>query len=144
MKANASLEAPAAVDPSGQWKIRWDRGFTSWRPSLFEGTLSLGRAGEGWTGDLSFDQSDAEFSFDSLRVDGDRLVAVFVDGDDHAEIELAAWLRDGRLVGEMRWGTSIPWTPFAGHPFEAEDEAAACRSRAADSVLARAAEGAPA
>jgi hypothetical protein len=107
--------------------------------------LSLRRDGDGWAGELSFDQSEADFSFDSLSVDGDRLSVVFHDRDDHAQIELLAWIRDGRLIGEMRWGSSIPWTPVAGRPVAAEefpdDEEPGRRSAVADSVLARAATG---
>jgi CubicO group peptidase (beta-lactamase class C family) len=115
------VPAKAPIDPSGLWHVRWDRGFANWSPTIFEGALDLRREGDHWTGSLSFQQSSAKFAFRSLRIDGDRIHAVFagpVGGEQESELVLQAWLEDGRLIGEVRW-SSVPWSPFGGRRFEA-------------------------
>lgn len=109
-----------AIDPSGDWEIRWDRSFAGWHPAIFEGKLSLHRQGEQWTGQIAFVQSSANLSLKSVRVQGDEIDLVFrPDASLGAaktsdEIELNARIRDDRLIGEMRWGRAIGWTPMGG------------------------------
>jgi hypothetical protein len=122
---SAAPAAPpiAATDPSGDWSIRWDRGFTGWKPAIFEGRLSLRRDGAKWDGELGFKQSSVKPVFDSLRLDGDRIDVLFrvpgAGGDATPDpMELRGWIREGRLVGEIRWGQTIPWTPAGGRRVE--------------------------
>jgi CubicO group peptidase (beta-lactamase class C family) len=117
--------APAApsFDPSGVWEVRWDRGFSGWWPSIFEGALSPHHDGTRWSGDLTFHQSGGRWSVRSLRVDGDH-IDVWLDSQGPgprqagADIELVAWPHDGHLVGEMRFELNIPFTPFGGRRVE--------------------------
>ncbi|MFT3765970.1 MAG: serine hydrolase [Minicystis sp.] len=111
-----------SVDPSGEWEVRWDRTFTGWKPSLFEGTLSLQREGEAWRGKLAFRQSVVKPAFESLRIEGDHVDIVFRAQADKKEegpldIVLSGWIREGRLIGEMRWGNTIGWSPIGGRRF---------------------------
>jgi hypothetical protein len=115
----APTAAAPVIDVAGEWELRWDRTFVGWQPPLFEGKLSLQRAGEQWTGQLRFRQSVAQLAVASVRLDGDRIDVVFhgapgKDGKGPDEVELSGWIREGRLIGEIRWGKEIGWTPFGG------------------------------
>ena len=115
-RAAASPQVAPALDPSGDWELRWDRTYTGWLPPIFEGTLSLHRDGARWTGQLGFVQSGLMPTFESLRLDGDRIDIVFhapMAKNDDAQLELSGWIREGRLIGEIRWGR-IGWTPVGG------------------------------
>ncbi len=110
------LKPPATattVDPAGTWRLRWDRGFSGWRPPLFDGGLLLRRDSKGWTGRLEFRQSRARLRVTSVRLEGNELqVRLAMDGKK-GPIELRGRILEDRLVGEMRWG-GIPWTPLGG------------------------------
>jgi hypothetical protein len=108
-----------AIDPTGEWKIRWDRGFADWQPPIFNGTLDIRREKDGWDASVTFQESGARYDFVSMGVDGDRVDIVFhvprkESITDKAELRIAGWIHDGRLVGEARWGETIPWTPCGG------------------------------
>src|SRR4051812_5211124 len=75
--AAASRTAATPVDPSGQWEIRWDRGLAGWQPAVFDGTLSLRREDDKWSGSIHFRESSAKPEFSSLTIDGDRFDLVF-------------------------------------------------------------------
>jgi len=106
----------AAPDPVGVWKIRWDRGPVGWWPALFTGTLRITRAAAGLTAWWKFHQGTAKWRFESIELRGARLRIQFTCTNQKEEprVELWGWLRDGRLVGEIRWGDQIPWTPVWG------------------------------
>ena len=112
--------APSSLtsgDIAGDWYVRWDRGFTSWQPTFFDGELSLQRVGDAWSGDLAFNQSQARFSFQSAQVDGARFDLHFLAESSKGKDEVEIWgiAHDGRLLAEMRWGQSIGWNPFGAH-----------------------------
>jgi CubicO group peptidase (beta-lactamase class C family) len=113
----SAAPSTASVDITGDWDVRWDRGFAGWQPTIFDGKLSLHRVGDAWSGDLSFNQSQARFTFLSAQVDGDRFDLRFLadstEGKGDAEIRGVA--HDGRLLAEMRLGQSIDWNPFGAH-----------------------------
>jgi CubicO group peptidase (beta-lactamase class C family) len=112
--------AAPAIDPSGDWEIRWDRTYAGWWPAIFEGKLSLQHNGETWSGQLSFRQSGAKPVFESLRLDGEHVDIVFrspAERDPDGKLELSGWFHDGRLIGEIRWGTTVGWTPVAGRRY---------------------------
>jgi hypothetical protein len=113
----ASPTSVTSVDLTGDWYVRWDRGFAGWQPTIFDGKLSLRRVGDTWSGELSFNQSQARFTFQSAQVDGGRFDLHFaadsVDGNDDVEIWGVA--HEGRLLAEMRWGRAIGWSPFGAH-----------------------------
>ena len=100
------------VDPSGLWRIQWDRGPTGWWPRDFTGKLRIARDGDGWTARVRFNQSGAGFTLKKVTVKGDRLHITFIGDKDKATIDLAGFMREDRLVGEVRWGTAISWSPF--------------------------------
>jgi CubicO group peptidase (beta-lactamase class C family) len=110
------VKAASAIDPSGDWDIRWDRGFSGWQPTIFEGRLTLAREGEGWTGHLTFEPwGSTRPEFDSLRIDGDRFHVVFrnkLPGKPWV-LEMEARLHDDRLTGEVEM-SPIPPTPMGG------------------------------
>src|SRR5262249_2567059 len=60
--------------------------------------------GERWAGKLEFRQSFARFTVESVRLEGDRIEVVFQGGSTPDKLELSAWIRDDRLIGEIRWG----------------------------------------
>ena len=65
------------VDPSGDWDVRWDRGFSGWKPTIFDGTLSIEREGARWVAHLSFGATGSPPSFESLRMDGNQIDILF-------------------------------------------------------------------
>jgi CubicO group peptidase (beta-lactamase class C family) len=121
------VEAQSSVDPTGAWEIRWDRTFARWQPPIFNGTLRLRREGAAWAGSISFRESQAKFSLRSLEVHGDRVEIEFQPERHGGALEVVAWVRDGRLVGEIRWDR-IGWTPVAGRPLRKLQAATVSRS----------------
>jgi CubicO group peptidase (beta-lactamase class C family) len=116
--ASPTPVAPVAtVDPSGDWDLRWDRGFSKWKPSMFEGRLTLRHEAGQWTGHLWFKQSPSTISLESLRVDGDRIELVLRWEINQEKMELSGFIREGRLIGEIR-ADQIPWTSVAGRRVE--------------------------
>jgi CubicO group peptidase (beta-lactamase class C family) len=113
-EAHVAKAAPA-IDPSGDWDIRWDRGFSGWWPTIFEGRLTLAREGAGWTAQVSFEQSAMNPSFDSLRIDGDRVHVIFRDKLPARPfvLEIDARLHDDRLTGEIQ-ASEVAATPMGG------------------------------
>lgn len=114
----AATPAPRPAQPvnvMGGWDLRWDRTFAGWQPSIFNGRLTLDRDGERWTGELAFKESDAKHVVESMTIEGERVAIAFrpttATPDDR--LEFMGWVRDGRIVGEMRWG-KVPWTPVSG------------------------------
>jgi hypothetical protein len=108
-----------AIDPSGEWEIRWDRSSAGWQPAIFNGTLDILRGKDHWDAVLHFRESGVKPVFSSMKVDGDRVDIFFhaparESGAGETEIEIAGWIRDGRLLGEMRWADTIQWTPCDG------------------------------
>ena len=39
----SSSTAKSSTDPTGEWEVRWDRGFAGWEPSIFDGDLTRSR-----------------------------------------------------------------------------------------------------
>jgi CubicO group peptidase (beta-lactamase class C family) len=127
--AAAPAPAPAPSAPAqtvknaeidGEWELRWDRTFSGWKPSIFEGTLSLRRDGARWNGELTFRQSVLIGVLESAHVDGDRIELTFrwdspreAGGESAQRMVLSGWIREGRLIGEIRTGP-VPWTPVGG------------------------------
>ena len=107
------------VDPSGEWNVRWDRGFSGWAPAIVNGRLSVQR-GPSWNAQLTFQQSGMTFELESMSVNADHVEFVFgarteADGSSGpAEVDVSGWIREDRLIGEARWGKDIPWTPLGG------------------------------
>jgi CubicO group peptidase (beta-lactamase class C family) len=120
--ASTTTAPAAAIDPSGKWDVRWDPTIAGWSAGVLEGTMSLDREADRWTGKLSFDHSGPTWTLQSLHVDGDHLQVVFharsmqQGGLNPDVLELSARIRDRLLVGEAR-SERIPWTPFGGRPF---------------------------
>ena len=118
----ASLASP--IDPSGDWAVRWDRGFAGWWPTIFNGRLSIKRHGDLWFAGLHFDESGVKPVFKSMHMEGDRIQLVFTSpanghGSEQEELEMSLWVHDcARLVGEMRWGDAIAWTPIGAEQAE--------------------------
>jgi CubicO group peptidase (beta-lactamase class C family) len=106
-----AAEAAPAFDPAGDWNLRWDRGFANWKPPMFEGRLHLERTGATWRAEVRFTQSTARFEPQQASLKGEEITASWKAGSD--EVALRGWFRDGKLFGEMRWGTQIDWTPVA-------------------------------
>src|SRR5262245_60128014 len=76
-RAPTRNDAPPAVDPAGEWELRWDRTFVRWWPAIFNGTLLLRRSGPSWTGSLTFQETRARFELQSLRVVGNHVEMTF-------------------------------------------------------------------
>jgi CubicO group peptidase (beta-lactamase class C family) len=114
-----SSPSVATADPTGDWDIRWDRGFAGWKPAIFSGRLSIHHEGQSWTASLHFRESVMSPEFASMQVDGDKIHIVFhvpanEDGSGQADLEFSGWIRADRLVGEIRSGGNVPWTPCGG------------------------------
>jgi hypothetical protein len=114
----ASPASKSPVDPTGEWEIRWDRGFSGWQPAIFNGTLEIRRDKGALAASLKFNESVARPEFSSMSVDGEKVDIVFhtpaKSGGGEMELRITGWIHDGRLVGEARWGDSVPWTPCGG------------------------------
>ena len=104
------------VDPSGVWRVQWDRGPAGWWPRDFTGILRVEKAADGWSLHLRFDQGTALYKLKELKVSGDRVNFTLLSIRDGLNVFFAGWLRQGRLVGEMGWENKIDWTPFWGQP----------------------------
>jgi CubicO group peptidase (beta-lactamase class C family) len=108
----ARADAGTQPSPAGVWDVRWDRSLAGWSPPVFEGRLTLKRMGDVWSGELTFHESAAHISLESLTVKADHVEAVF--DAPGGQLELWAILRgDTRFTGKVRWG-KIDWTPVAG------------------------------
>jgi hypothetical protein len=84
---------------------------------MFEGKLSLNRVKNKWRGELTFSDSVAIFTFESLTTDGDVTTLTFGahgPATPHDTAELVLRRDDERLRGQMRWGP-ITWTPVNGN-----------------------------
>jgi hypothetical protein len=110
--------ANAAVGPSGEWAVRWDRSSTGWTPKTFNGTLDVWRDEGAWRASLHFDESVAKYTFSSMTVDGDTVDIVFhapaTESGKAGDFEIRGALRDGRVAAEAQWGP-IGWLPFKGY-----------------------------
>lgn len=120
--APASPPPAPSMDPTGDWQIRWDRGFAGWSPTIFDGKLSLEREGGRWTARIAFRQSSAQLECTALQLAGDRIDIAFRAANAKSEgktseapvpVELRGFFHEGRLLGEIRWGR-IDWTPMGG------------------------------
>lgn len=111
--ATPSQPAAAPVDPSGDWALRWDRGFAGWEPAIFEGALHLERPDAGWAGQLRFKQSSYPFTLDGLTVDGDTVALRFTTPKSKDPLLMQTRFRSNRIIGELRWGP-VDWTPVGG------------------------------
>lgn len=102
-----------APDLSGEWEVRWDRTFTGWWPPVLEGRMTLTREENAWKGTLVFGQSVWRPTLIQLHQRGDQLELIWGDGG-LATIDIAAWVREGRLIGEMRSGDKVGPSAFSG------------------------------
>jgi CubicO group peptidase (beta-lactamase class C family) len=100
-------------DLAGEWEVRWDRTFTGWWPPVFEGRMTLTREGDGWKGELVFKQSTWRPTLMKLEQRGDQLELIWGDGGP-ATMHLTGWVREGRLIGEMRSGDKVGPSAFSG------------------------------
>ncbi len=118
LPAISGERASRDVDPSGDWDIRWDRGFSGWQPTIFDGRLTIARRGAGWTASLRFQQNgDTHPEFESLQVEGDRFRATFrfTYPGRPLRVDIDARVHDDRLTGEIMTGApGVPWTPMGG------------------------------
>jgi len=113
----AGSPANAAVDPSGEWAVRWDRGPSGWQPTYFNGTLDVWRDGDAWRASLGFRESVATYAFSSLTVDGAKVSVAFrapSQGQSNDQFLIKGTIHDGSIDGEAQWGP-ISWTPFRGY-----------------------------
>ncbi len=101
------------VDPSGDWAVRWDRGFTGWEPAIFQGALHLERSDGGWAGHLRFKQSSFTFALEGLTIDGDAVSLRFTTPKSTNPLLMQTRFQSARIIGEVRWGP-VDWTPFGG------------------------------
>jgi CubicO group peptidase (beta-lactamase class C family)/imidazolonepropionase-like amidohydrolase len=117
----ARLGAPAPVDPSGRWDLRWERGFAR-DPRVLEGSLDIQRGEGGFTATLSivFDPSEAQptqLRFESLRVERNQIDLAFTDPESGEPFGMSATIAGNRLVGEAYVRAGGERTAIGGRRF---------------------------